>query len=94
MQKTNAQAEIVAIKALDWLVGNEELLMTFMGSSGAGIDDLKTGAKDPAFLGSILDFILMDDTWVQEFCDAINLPYDQPYIVRQSLPGGDIPNWT
>ena len=94
MAFTPASAEIVALKGLEWLVGHDELFVIFLGSSGADIKDVKSGANDPAFLGSILDFILMDDSWIKEFCEAEVLEYDVPYQARQSLPGGDIPSWT
>jgi len=94
MTFTPASAEIVGLKALEWLVGNDDLFMTFLSSTGAGIEDVKAGAKDPAFLGSVLDFILMDDDWVKEFCGLETLSFNDPYAARQALPGGDIPSWT
>ncbi|MGH1354397.1 MAG: DUF3572 domain-containing protein [Thalassovita sp.] len=87
-------AETLALSALEWLVSNEELLPVFLGSSGAGLDDLKAGASDPAFLGSVLDFLLMDDAWVTAFCDAKSLPYDRLMQTRAALPGGQAVHWT
>jgi hypothetical protein len=94
MAYTAASAEVIGLKALEWLAAEDELFMMFLGSSGADIADVKAGAKDPDFLGSVLDFILMNDQWVQDFCDHETLTYMTPYEARQSLPGGDIPNWT
>ena len=87
MVSNDAEAEILALKALEWLVADSELFEIFLASSGADVNDVKVGAKEPAFLGSILDFILMDDAWVKAFCD-------EPFLARQFLPGGDLPNWT
>lgn len=87
-------AETIALGALEWLVGNEELLPVFMGATGAGLDDIRSGATDPDFLGSVLDFLLMDDAWVTAFCDARALPYDQLMQVRAALPGGQAMHWT
>jgi len=94
MTFTPKSAEIFALKALEWLVGNDELFIIFLGSSGASIQDVTLGAKDPDFLGSILDFILMDDAWIKEFCEAESFKFNAPYMARQHLPGGDLPNWT
>lgn len=94
MKIRQEMAETVAIGALEWLVGNEELLPVFLGSSGAGLADLKAGAGDPVFLASVLDFLLMDDAWVTAFCDARSLPYDQLVHVRAALPGGQAMHWT
>jgi len=87
-------AETVALQALGWLAGNEELLPVFLGTTGAGEDDLRERAGDPEFLGSLLDFLMMNDAWVVEFCDAHALGYDQPMQARAALPGGEQVNWT
>jgi len=91
---TEDTAHAMALNALAWIAGSQDLLEVFLGSSGASVDDLRTQAQDPVFLGSVLDFLLMDDAWVVEFCDAQTLGYDQPQIARQLLPGGNLPNWT
>tara|TARA_B110000003_G_scaffold222608_1_gene222817 strand:+ start:1259 stop:1543 length:285 start_codon:yes stop_codon:yes gene_type:complete len=89
-----ASAEILAIKAIDWLATDNELFEMFLGSSGADINDVKAGAKDLVFLGSVLDFILMDDAWVKDFCVSNCFEFNEPFLARQFLPGGDLPNWT
>lgn len=87
-------AETIALQALGWLAANEDLLPVFLGASGASVNDLRKNAGQPAFLGSVLDFILMDDAWVIAFCDAENLPYQAPMEARAGLPGGEQINWT
>ena len=67
-------AEVLALKALGWLASNEDLLPTFLGSTGASEADLRARAADPAFLGAVLDFLMMDDAWVVGFCDAHTIP--------------------
>lgn len=87
-------AEILAIKALTWLVGNSELLPVFLGATGATEADLRQRAKDLEFLASVLDFLLMDDAWVQEFCSVAGYGGDFPLRARFALPGGAQVNWT
>ncbi len=87
-------AETLALNALTWLVGQEDLLPVFMGATGSDQDDLRAGAANPEFLSSILDFLLMDDAWVIRFCDAHNLGYELPMQARYQLPGGAPVNWT
>lgn len=87
-------AETVALTALGWLAGNDELLPVFLGASGATEADLRAGAADPAFLGSVLDFVMMDDAWVIALCDAAGLEYEAPMAARQALPGGGHVHWT
>jgi hypothetical protein len=87
-------AETVGLRALGWLAANEDLLPVFLGASGASLDDLRSGAGDAAFLGSVLDFLLMDDAWVMAFCDAAGLGYEAPMRARAALPGGGEVHWT
>jgi hypothetical protein len=87
-------AETVGVQALGWLAGNDELLPVFLGSTGASLDDLRAGAGEPAFLGSVLDFLMMDDVWVVAFCDATGLDYEAPMRARAALPGGGQVHWT
>lgn len=87
-------AEVIGLTALSWLVTNEELLPIFMGATGAGVEDLKQGANAPEFLGAVLDFLTMDDSWVMAFCDANAMGYEMPLQARQMLPGGGQVNWT
>lgn len=87
-------AEDIGIKALIWLAGNEELLPVFLGASGALANDIKAQAGEPAFLASVLDFLLMDDAWIMGFCDGEGLKYDLPMRARAALSGGEQVNWT
>ena len=87
-------AETLALKALGWLVTNDELLPVFLGSTGAGEDDLRTRVGDPAFLGSVLDFLMMNDEWIIAFCDSHTIPYEHIMPARAALPGGEQVNWT
>ena len=88
------QAEVLSLKALSWLAGNDELLPVFLGASGASLSDLRDRVNDPAFLGAVLDFLLMDDAWVMAFCDIEALPYSALVEARAALPGGEQVHWT
>ncbi|TCO73979.1 DUF3572 domain-containing protein [Rhodovulum euryhalinum] len=87
-------ADVVALRALAWLVGNDDLLPVFLGATGAGERDLRERAGDPDFLASVLDFLLMDDAWVIAFCDAAGLKGEAVMRARAALPGGADPHWT
>ena len=94
MKMTQDFAETVALNALGWLAGHDELLPVFLGATGASEADLRARAADPEFLGAVLDFLTMDDAWVTAFCDAQGLGYDVPRRARAALPGGAEMNWT
>ena len=52
------QAETVAVQALGWLAGNDDLLPVFLGATGSSAEDLRAQAAEPGFLLSVLDFLL------------------------------------
>lgn len=94
MSKSADAAETLALMALGWLVGNEELLPVFLGSTGASEDDLRNQAGSAVFLGGVLDFLMMDDAWVMAFCDSNGLGYGEVMQARAALPGGEQVHWT
>ncbi|MCX7566465.1 DUF3572 domain-containing protein [Sulfitobacter sp. F26169L] len=94
MSLTRITADTIALHSLGWLVANEDLLPVFLGATGASETDMRSAAQDPEFLGSVLDFIMMDDAWVIACCDAQDIPYERLAEARQSLPGGGQVHWT
>ncbi|MEQ9261045.1 MAG: DUF3572 domain-containing protein [Roseovarius sp.] len=94
MTLSQEKAEEIALRCLAWLARNDELLPVFLGSTGASAEDLKAGAEDPVFLGSVLDFLLMDDAWVRAFCEAEGIRPETPMTARMALPGGAQVHWT
>lgn len=91
---TPQHAETLAIQALGWLAGNDDLWPVFLGSTGAAAEDMAGRATDPAFLASVLEFLTMDDAWVIAFCDTVGAAYDAPLRARYALPGAEKVEWT
>ncbi|MEO0829649.1 MAG: DUF3572 domain-containing protein [Pseudomonadota bacterium] len=87
-------AEILALEAVGWIAGNDELLPVFLGATGASEEDLRSRTGDPDFLASVVDFLMMDDAWLTAFCDHTGRAYEEPAMARAQLPGGAMPNWT
>ncbi len=94
MANSADRAEVIALQALGWLVAHEDLLPVFLGSTGTSESDLRDRAMEPEFLGSVLDFLMMDDAWVVASCDANGIAYEEPMAARVKLPGGDRVHWT
>jgi hypothetical protein len=94
MTMTQERAEVIGITAASWLASHEELLPLFLGATGASQDDFREGIENADFLGSVLDFILMDDAWIAELAGAAGLPMNAPYEARMALPGGAQVHWT
>jgi len=84
-------AETVALRALDWLLGHDDLRGVFLGSTGAV---QFAGEIPPELLLAALDFLCMDDAWVIGFCEAAGYAYEVPNAARAGLPGGAVPDWT
>jgi len=87
-------AEIIGLKVLSWLIAEEDLLPVFLGSSGIGVDDLRERAGEADVLAAVLDFIVMDDAWVERCCRELSLAPTDPMLARQALPGGQDVSWT
>jgi len=94
MGYTQESAEVVALRVLGWLAGNDELLPAFQGATGASDANIRAGATDPVFLGAVLDFVMMDDVWVVHCCDTLGLGHQELMQARQALPGGEQVHWT
>lgn len=87
-------AHTIALQALAWLLGHENLGDVFMGATGSDAEALRAGVEDPSVLISVLDFLCQDDAWVIAFCDAHDLSYHAPSQARMALPGGGQVHWT
>ena len=90
----SGEAEATALKCLTWLIANDDLRTVFMGATGLGEDELRARYGEPEFLAAVLDFLLMDDTWLMQCCDAQGLPYEAIGAARAALPGGQDVSWT
>ncbi len=87
-------AETLAAQALSWIAGDTEKLNAFMAMTGAAPADLVRNVAKPAFLATVLDYILTEDSLVIAFCDSSGLPYTAPMQARTALPGGTLWHWT
>jgi len=88
------RAETIALQALGWLAGNDDLCPIFLGASGASLQDMRDRATDPQFLSSVLEFLTLNDDWIISFCDFAGLSYDLPLRARHALPGAEQVEWT
>lgn len=88
------QAEILALQALTYLAGLDEMMDRFSALSGMAAGDILERAGDPEMLAGIMDFFLSDEALLTEFCEAYDIDPEDPARARIALPGGDLPNWT
>ena len=60
-------AQSLAVSALAFIAADSDRLNRFLGLTGLGPDNLRTAAADPAFLGSVLDYLVADEALLVEF---------------------------
>jgi hypothetical protein len=87
------EAMIVALKAFAHIASDGDLLDRFMMISGADADAMCEGARDPAFMAGVLDFLLGNDAVVTAFCEGAEIAPETPMRARAALPGA-APEWS
>ena len=60
-------ARSLAVSALTFIAADPDRLSRFLGLTGLGPENLRTAAADPAFLGSVLDYLVADEKLLVEF---------------------------
>jgi hypothetical protein len=90
VQNAREVAEIVAIQALSFIAGEPERLGLFLAESGIGPETLRSAAKDPHFLGQVLNFVMRDDATVKAFAAASKLHPTNIAAAHQAL---NDPQW-
>ena len=94
MRMKTEDAEMVAIKMIEWLAKDERLFSNLARTTGVTVEDFNEHASNPEFLASVIDYLLSSEIMVAAFCEELSLPLEAPMEARQALPGGDLPNWT
>lgn len=94
IKNTAQTAEIMALTALTWVLGQDDLVGAFLNATGAAPQDLGALTQTPLFQAAILDFLMEDDTRIIAFCDAQSLPYTSVQTARAALPGAQYLHWT
>ena len=87
-------AETRALEVLTWVLAEDDLIQVFMDATGASQDDLRSNTSNHEFLISILDFVLMDDSWGISCSKFMNIDPSQIQVIKMSLDGGQEVNWT
>ena len=86
------EAQTVALKALTFVLGDDDALRRFVGQTGLDGESLRAQAGDAAFLGGVLDFLLADEKLLMSFCEAAGVTPEAPGRARAALPGAT-PEW-
>jgi hypothetical protein len=91
---TPDNAQVLALQALEWILGPGDLVSDFITNTGAYPQDLASLAAQPLFLGAVLDFVMEQDDRVIRFCQDHGHPLTIVQSARAVLPGAQHLHWT
>ena len=84
---TPEEAQVLALKALAFIVNSEETLGRFMALSGLDGASLRARAGEPELHVALLDFLLADEGLVVEFCETASVDARAVHLARYVLGG-------
>ncbi len=82
---TPEKAEILALEALAWLAGQPDGIARFLAVSGLEATDLRRAAGDRDLLGALLDFLLINEPLLLEFCQITSSQSSAGHTARHLL---------
>jgi hypothetical protein len=85
--QTQEAAETLAIQALAFIAEEPERLGAFLAASGIGPDAIRDAAREPGFLGGVLDHMLGNESLLVAFADSAGLNPTSIARARRSLGG-------
>ena len=80
-------AEVTALRALAWVVGEQERAARFLALTGFAPGTLRRRAGEAEVLGAVLDFLLEDEAALLAFADAAGVAAHSVALARAALPG-------
>jgi Protein of unknown function (DUF3572) len=88
-QVSRDTAEMLAIQALAFIAEEPEQLSRFLGLSGIDADDIRTAAREPAFLAGVLEHMLADESLLIAFAESAGIEPDEIARARSALGGAE-----
>lgn len=82
---TSDAAEMLAIRALQYLAGDERLMAGFLALTGVAVEDMREAAASPDFLSGVLDHLLGDEASLLAFAAQAGHPPTDIAIARDVL---------
>lgn len=75
--------EAVAMRALGFIASHHRQLDRFLSRTGLSQAELTRRPANPRHLTAILDFLITDETALQEFARTVDLPPEAAYEARR-----------
>ncbi|MAS08330.1 MAG: hypothetical protein CL534_27065 [Ahrensia sp.] len=85
--------EAVAVTALGWIAGNEDMLNRFLALTGIEAGQIRHAAAEPGFLAGVLDFLLAHEPSLMAFCNETETDPDLVQHAREELLGNPGDEW-
>ncbi|NCP61961.1 MAG: DUF3572 domain-containing protein [Alphaproteobacteria bacterium] len=89
MKLAREYAELIAVKAVQYLAQNPDALGGFLAYAGIGPADLKTAISSPEFLAGTLDYMMTDEPILLDFAGTMELSPQDIVKARLCFPGAD-----
>ena len=80
-------AKTVALKAVHFILNNDEIRQSFITSTGILLSDFENSIENLEFLGGVLDYLLSNEKILIEFCTEYGITPEEPSRIRQVFPG-------
>ncbi len=80
-------ARSLAVSALAFIAADSDRLNRFLNLTGLGPHNLRTAAADPAFLGSVLDYLVGDEELLVQFAAEAGLKPEAVARAHAALRG-------
>jgi hypothetical protein len=77
----------LAASALAFVAADPERLRRFLDLTGLGPHNLREAAEDPAFYGSVLEYVLADEELLLRFASDSDLRPETVVLAHQALRG-------
>lgn len=87
IEQNTEQAQIIALKALGFLAGDEDRLSYFLLTTGMDLNDLKHNASEPLMLAGLLDHLLQNESLLLDFAASADISPETIVRARLKLPG-------
>ncbi len=84
------QAETIALKAIHFILADDDLQQGFLATSGVSPGEFKDMIGDPEFLGGVLDFLLGNEEQLIAFCEINEIEPTEPAKARRNFPGATL----
>ncbi|MBZ4021363.1 hypothetical protein CKO11_02660 [Rhodobacter sp. TJ_12] len=87
-------AQILAIRALGWMAGEDTVWQAFLAISGADAAQVRAEAQQPAMQRAALAHVMRDDDWVRACAQALAVPPEDLVTAAAVLEGHGGAHWT